>query len=53
MPHVMKMKDGKLLTPFDVKDVLEAIEVYAGEDTRKYIEEYLEDNIQEAGDFEA
>lgn len=53
MPHVMKMKDGRLLTPFDLKDVLEAVEEYAGEEPRKYIEEYLEDNIQEVGDFEA
>lgn len=53
MPHVMKMKDGRLLTPFDLKDVLEAVEEYAGEEPRRYIEEYLEDNIQEVGDFEA
>lgn len=53
MPHVMKMKDGKLFTPFDLKDVLEAVEEYAGEEPRRYIEEYLEDNIQEACDFEA
>lgn len=53
MPHVMKLKDGRLLTPFDLKDVLEAVEKYAGEEPRRYIEEYLEDNIQEVGDFEA
>lgn len=53
MPHVMKLKDGRLLTPFDLKDVLEAVEEYAGEEPRRYIEEYLEDNIQEVGDFEA
>lgn len=53
MPHVLKLKDGKLITPFDVGDVLETVEEYAGQEVRQYIEEYLEDNIQEAADFEA
>lgn len=26
MPHVLRMKDGKLITPFDLDDVLEAVE---------------------------
>lgn len=53
MPHVLKLKDGKLITPFDIGDVLESIEEYAGQEVRQYIEQYLEDNIQEAADFEA
>lgn len=24
MPHVLKMKDGKLLTPFGIRDLLDA-----------------------------
>ena len=30
MPHVLRMKDGKFITPFDLDDVLEAVEEYAG-----------------------
>ena len=26
MPHVLRMKDGKFITPFDLDDVLEAVE---------------------------
>ncbi len=33
MPHVLKMKDGKLLTPFGIRDLLDAVEDYAGEGT--------------------
>lgn len=53
MPHIMELKDGKLLTPFELRDVLDAVEDYAGEEARAYIEEYLEDNLQEVDDFEA
>lgn len=30
MPHVLRMKDGKLITPFDLDDVLEAVENMPG-----------------------
>lgn len=26
MPHVLKMKDGKLLTPFGIRDLLDAVQ---------------------------
>lgn len=52
MPYVLKLKDGRLITPFDVKDVLEAVEEYVGEEARQYIEEYLNDNVQEVADYE-
>lgn len=53
MPHVLKLKDGKLLTPLELKDVLEVVEEYAGEEVRQYIEEYLSDNLLEVSDYEA
>ena len=43
MPHVLRMKDGKLITPFDLDDVLEAVEEYAGDGVRQYLEENLSD----------
>ena len=32
MPHVLRLKDGKLITPFDLEDVLEIVEEYAGDE---------------------
>lgn len=43
MPHVMRLKDGKLITPFDIHDVLEAVEEYTGDEPRKYLEENIAD----------
>ena len=43
MPHVLRMKDGKFITPFDLDDVLEAVEEYAGDEVRQYLEENLSD----------
>lgn len=43
MPHSIELKDGKLLTPFSVDDVLEAVEDYAGHEARQYIEEYVKE----------
>lgn len=43
MPHVLKLKDGKLLTAFDTEDVLDAVEGYAGDEVRRYLEENLTD----------
>ena len=47
MPHVLKMKDGKLLTPFGIRDLLDAVEDYAGEELRREIEEYIDDYEKE------
>ena len=52
MPHVLKMKDGKLLTPFDIHDLLEAVADYAGEELRREIEEYIDTNVQDIDDYE-
>ena len=43
MPHVLKMKDGKLLTPFGIRDLLDAVESYIDtnvEDIDNYEKEY-------------
>ena len=52
MPHVLKMKDGKLLTPFGIHDLLDAVEDYAGEELRREIEEYIDNNVQDIDDYE-
>lgn len=52
MPHVIQLKDGKLLIAFEIRDVLGVVGNYTGQETRKYIEEYLEENIQDTKDFE-
>lgn len=52
MPHVLKLKDGKMITPLDVGDVLEAVEAYAGNEVRQYVEAYMADNLQDAADWE-
>ena len=52
MPHVLKMKDGKLLTPFGIRDLLDAVQDYAGEELRREIEEYIDTNVQDIDDYE-
>ena len=52
MPHVLKMKDGKLLTPFVIRDLLDAVEDYAGEELCREIEEYIDTNVQDIDDYE-
>lgn len=52
MPHVLKMKDGKLLTPFGIRDLLDAVQDYAGEELRREIEEYIETNVQDIDGYE-
>lgn len=52
MPHVLKMKDGKLLTPFGIRDLLDAVEDYAGEELRREIESYIDTNVEDIGDYE-
>lgn len=49
MPHVLELKDGKIITPLDIRDVLEAVEEYAGSEVRAFLEE----NISELKELEA
>ena len=43
MPHVIELKDGKLLTPFGIRDLLDAVQDYAGEGLRREIDTNVED----------
>lgn len=52
MPHAIEMKDGKLLTPFGIKDLLEAVSDYAGEELAREIEEYIDTNVADIDDYE-
>ena len=52
MPHVLEMKDGKLLTPFGIRDLLDAVEDFAGEELRQEIEEYIDTNVEDIDGYE-
>lgn len=52
MPHVLRMKDGKLLTAFGIGDLLDAVQDYAGEELRKEIENYIDTNVGDIADYE-
>ena len=52
MPHVIAFKDGKLLTPFDIRDLLDAVQDYAGEELRREIESYIDTNVEDIDDYE-
>lgn len=41
MPHAIELKDGKILTPFGIRDLLDAVQDYAGEELRREIESYI------------
>lgn len=49
MAHVITMPDGEYIVPFCFQDALEAVEQYAGTGLREFIEEYMQDNVDEAG----
>ena len=46
------MKDEKLLTPFGIRDLLDAVEDYAGEELRREIESYIDTNAEDIDDYE-
>lgn len=46
MPHAIEMKDGKILTPFGIRDLLEAVSDYAGEELAREIESYINTNVE-------
>ena len=52
MPHAIEMKDGKLLTPFGIRDLLEAVSYYASEELAREIEEYIDTNVADIDDYE-
>lgn len=52
MPHAIEMKDGKILTPFSIRDLLEAVSDYAGEELAREIESYINTNVVDIDDYE-
>lgn len=52
MPHAIEMKDGKILTPFGIKDMLDAVQDYAGGELRREIESYIDTNVEDIDDYE-
>lgn len=52
MPHAIEMKDGKILTPFGIRDLLEAVSDYAGEELAREIESYIDTNVADIDDYE-
>lgn len=52
MPHAIEMKDGKILTPFGIRDLLEAVSDYAGEELAREIEGYIDTNVEDIDDYE-
>ena len=52
MPHSIALIDGSILTPFGIRDLLDAVEDYAGEELRREIEEYIDTNVQDIDDYE-
>ena len=52
MPHIIELKDGKLLTPFGIRDLLDVVQDYAGEELRREIESYIDINVEDIADYE-
>ena len=52
MPHAIELKDGKILTPFGIRDLLDAVQDYAGEELAREIEEYIDTNVADIDDYE-
>ena len=52
MPHLIQLKDGSLLTPFDIRDLLDAVEQCAGGELRQEIESYINLNVEDIDDYE-
>lgn len=51
MPHVIQLKDGSLLTPFDIKDLLDAVEQCAGSNLREALESYISENVSDIAEY--
>ena len=52
MPHVLRLKDGKCSTAFDIRDLLELVEDYAGNDLRRNLEDYINGNVRDIDEYE-
>ena len=52
MPRAIEMKDSKILTPFGIRNLLEAVSDYAGEELAREIESYINTNVEDIDDYE-
>ena len=52
MPHAIELKDGKILIPFGIRNLLDAVQDYAGEELRREIESYIDTNVADIDDYE-
>ena len=52
MPHSIELIDGNILTPFGIRDLLEAVRDYAGEELAQEIENYVSENVKDIDDYE-
>ena len=53
MPHVIALKDGSLLTPFDIGDLLDAVEQCDGRELREALEDYISENVSDIAEYES
>ena len=47
MAQVLELKDGSLITPFGLFDMLDAVQEYMGTDARDYLESWFEEEPRE------
>ena len=52
MPHSIELIDGSILTPFGIRDLLEAVRDYAGEELEQEIENYVSENVEDIDEYE-
>ena len=52
MPHLIQLKDGSLLTPFDIRDLLDAVEQCDGGELREALEDYISENVGDIAMYE-
>ena len=47
MAHVLELRDGEIVIPFNLYDMLDIVDDKMGTDARLYLEEYFNDEIEE------
>lgn len=52
MPHSIELSDGSILTPFGIRDLLEAVRDYAGDELAQEIESYVSENVEDINEYE-
>ena len=45
MAEVLQLSDGSIHTVFDIKDMMELIDTHLGYEARRWLEEYLTEDI--------